>query len=321
MPTISVIGSLNTDLVSRVTRTPNGGETLITKSFNTGSGGKGANQAVACARLSRRKGTLDGLVSVDMFGAVGDDSFGKDLKRDLGNNCVFAEGVVEKKGEKSGVAIIIVEEESGENRILMSPNANYSLKPEGFLELSKRSGSYADLIVLQLEIPLDTTLQILKTAYERKIEVLLNPAPAQKLPKEAYKAVTHLIVNESEAAIITGNGGKSIEWAQECPERQMIRALGVPHVIITLGARGVCLMTHERGEVIEGQKTKVKDTTAAGDTFVGAYAVAITTNQRDRSFTALRAAVDWANKAAAKAVEKEGAQASIPWLDDVPPKP
>ena len=321
MPTINVIGSLNTDLVSRVTRVPAGGETLITKSFDTGSGGKGANQAVACARLSRRKGEFDGLVSVHMFGAVGDDSFGKDLKRGLEDNGISTSGVVEKQGEKSGVAVIIVEEDSGENRILMSPNANYSLKPEDFLELPKQFGHFADLIVLQLEIPLDSTLQILKTAYEHKVEVLLNPAPAQKLPKEAYKAVTHLIVNESEAAAITDNEEKNIDWANECPERQMLLDLKVPQVIITLGEHGVCLMTGERVALIDGHKAQVKDTTAAGDTFVGAYAVAMTTNKKDRSFAAVFAGVEWANKAAAKAVEKEGAQASIPWLDDVPEKP
>ena len=316
-----MIGSLNTDLVSRVTRAPSGGETVLTNSFETGSGGKGANQAIACARLSRQKSSLDGSIQVNMVGAVGDDSFGRDLKQGLEDNGISADGVTVKRGMKSGVAVIIVEEEKGENRILVSPNANFSLRPQDFQQLSKISGASPDLLILQLEIPLDTTLQILKATYEEQMEVLLNPAPAQKLPRDAYKAVTHLVVNETEAAIITGNEGKDIDWAVESPERLLLLNLGVPHVIITLGARGVCFMTQGRVELVEGQKVDVRDTTAAGDVFVGAYAVAITRNNKDRSFEAIRAAVESANRAAAKAVEKEGAQASIPWMDEVLAKP
>ncbi|KAL9124616.1 MAG: hypothetical protein Q9217_006069 [Psora testacea] len=252
-----------------------------------------------------------------MIGVVGDDFFGKDLRRGLENNGVDVTGVSVKEKENSGVATIIVVEQTGENRILMSPNANYSLKPELFTTLA---GPLPDLIVLQLEIPLDTTLQILKVAKEHGIEVLFNPAPAQKLPPEAYEAVTHLIVNESEAAIITGNGGMVLDWSIHSPHVRQLINLGVEHLILTLGASGVYYMEGRTnmGAIFDAEKVQVKDTTGAGDTFVGAYASAILRNGKDRSFTAMVKAVKWANKAAAKTVEREGAQCAIPWLDEVP---
>ena len=316
-PRIEVIGSLNLDLVSTTSRVPQGGETIITQSFTTGCGGKGANQAVACARLSRSQHDLsNGSVIVSMAGAVGDDSFGGDLLKGLRDNGVDAASVWVRKGEKSGVAVIIVEEDSGENRILMSPGANFSLKLADFTNLP---APLPDIIILQLEIPLDTTLQILKTAQQNNIEVLLNPAPAQKLPNEAYLAVTHLVVNESEASIVTGNEARDIDWRSDAAQHKTLLDLGARHVIITLGARGVCYLS--KGKPIQtfaAQKVNVKDTTAAGDTFVGAYAVAIMLN-RDRSETAMAKAIDWANQAAAKTVERPGAQSAIPWANELLP--
>ncbi|KAL9638587.1 MAG: hypothetical protein Q9164_001453 [Protoblastenia rupestris] len=317
-PRITVIGSLNTDLITRTARLPVPGETVISQSFDTGCGGKGANQAVACARLSRsRLSPQHGSVDVGMDGAVGDDLFGKTLLEGLHDNYVDATDVETRENEKSGVATIIVEEQTGENRILMSPNANYSLKPERYTTLGK---IHPDLIIMQLEIPLDATLGILKAAKEQKIEVLFNPAPAQKLPEEAYEAISHLIVNESEAAIITGNEGKDLDWSLSGPHMEHLFNLGVQHIVVTLGARGV--LYHDTIEAytktFKAEKVEVKDTTAAGDTFVGAYAVAILGNGKDRSPETMARAVAWANKAAAKTVEREGAQAAIPWLDDMP---
>ena len=275
---IAVIGSLNTDLITRTSRIPAAGETLISQSFDTGSGGKGANQAVACARLSPNN------VDVCMIGAVGDDAFGHDLIEGLQNDGVETSRVKITKGEKTGVAVIIVEEQTGENRILMSPNANYSLRAgdfnrlEDFWSMGMRASTGLDLIVLQLEIPVDTTLQILRTAKTNRIDVLLNPAPAQVLPKEAYRAVTHLIVNESEAAIVTNTADKNPDWSKWGPHFEAIIALGVQHVIITLGSEGVVYLENQQQKLWQfpAEKVNVVDTTAAGDTFVGAYAVAVT---------------------------------------------
>ena len=174
------------------------------------------------------------------------------------------------------MAVIIVEQQTGENRILMSPNANFSLRDSDFINLPV---PLPDLIVLQLEIPLNTTLQIIKLAGLHCIDVLLNPAPAQKLPNWAYAAVTHLIVNESEAAIITNQKDKNPDWTEAGEHFDTIVALGAQHVVITLGARGVIYLETRQKKLwrFDAENVRVVDTTAAGDTFVGAYAVAVTT--------------------------------------------
>ena len=314
-PCIRVIGSINIDLITRTSRIPAAGETIISQSFDTGHGGKGANQAVACARLSRKKDDGLGEVEVRMDGAVGADTFGEELIDGLRANGVTTTGIDRIAGEKTGAAVVIVEEQTGENRILMSPNANYSLAPSAYVHIC---GQLPDLIVLQLEIPLDTTLQILQTAKRMGIHVLLNPAPAQTLPKEAYSAVTHLIVNESEAAIITSSVDSNPSWTKWGDHFERLIALGVHHIILTLGGAGVIyLNTHEQKIWrFYAEKVNVIDTTAAGDTFVGAYAIAVMANAKTGWSTA--AAVNWANTVAAKTVERRGAQSAIPWLDEVP---
>ena len=322
-PTVLVVGSLNTDLITRTARIPAAGETLVSQSFDTGCGGKGANQAVACARLSRKKhdNADPAHANVRMVGAVGDDLFGQDLVKGLQANGVNTDGINVMKGEKSGVACIIVEESTGENRILVSPNANFSLKPGGDLISSIFSPTPPDLIVLQLEIPLDTTLKILESAYDRKISVVLNPAPAQILPKEAYRGVHHLIVNETEAAIITGTSQQNPSWLEWGNHVDKIIHLGVVNIIITLGAEGVVYLNTFRGKMWTwpAKEVQVVDTTAAGDTFVGAYVVALMRINPLPRYTAeqMTAVISWANEAASKAVEKQGAQTAIPWLDEV----
>ena len=319
-PLITVIGSLNTDLVTRTSRIPAAGETLISQSFDTGSGGKGANQAVACARLSHAKASPNhGSVKVEMIGAVGDDLFGSSLVEDLQRNGISTDGIRVHQGQKSGVAVIIVDEKTGENRILMSPNANFSLRPETFTDLPAPK---PDLIVLQLEIPLDTVLQILDLAHRHGIETLLNPAPAKKLPENAYSKITHLIVNESEASILTGDDQNKYDWTTIGAGWEALTRLGSRHVVVTLGSQGLCYTNcNVKGdkfehEFLSAKKVPVKDTTAAGDTFVGAYAAAIATT-KDRDFRHMMDIVAKANKAAAVTVQREGAQSSIPWADEV----
>lgn len=318
-PTILVIGSLNADLITRTSRIPASGETLTSLSFDTGSGGKGANQAVACARLSRRRDAVEqGDISVRMVGAVGDDIFGHDLLAGLSKDGVDTSGVKVKNGEKTGVSTIIVEEETGENRILFSPNANYTLKPEHFTSLPE---PLPDVIVLQLEIPLDTVLQILKIAHEKKIQVIFNPAPATVLPEEAYRCITYLIVNESEAMILSGDtSDQSLRGGALNRTIDYFRNLGVTHVTVTLGSRGA-FYSRGRSEYGESSayKAKVVDTTAAGDTFVGAYAVEVAKHLgkgSDKGEFNIIEAVNFAQKAAAKTVERKGAQAAIPWMDE-----
>lgn len=317
LPLITIIGSLNKDIVTRTFRMPSAGETLTTTSFDTGSGGKGANQAVACARLSRckdRTGLLPEHTNVQMIGAVGDDQFGRDLLEGLNKDGVDTTGVCVRKNEKTGVAIVIVEEMSGENRILVSPNANSTLLPENFASIPP---PYPDLIVLQLEIPPETVLRIMEVAKEAHIDVLLNPAPAVELPVHVYNGLTHLILNETEAGLLSKTSG---DLNLESTGRRYLD-IGVQNVVITLGARGAfyCSSGVEKGGIVGVGNVSVVDTTAAGDTFVGAYAVRVAKHKRDLSTFDLKKAVSWANTVASRAVEKEGAQNSIPWLDEIFP--
>ncbi|KAK6604854.1 ribokinase [Botrytis cinerea] len=328
---ITVIGSLNTDLVTLTPRVPTGGETLTATSFSTGPGGKGANQAVACARLSRPNPasapshTSD--VLVKMIGAVGDDEFGPSLISSLKNSLIDTTSIQTIPAQSTGVAVILVESSSGENRILLSPGANH--RP------SSLSTPLPSLLVLQLEIPLETVLQILSLASSLSIPVLLNPAPAVLLPDSAYPSITHLILNESEAAILTSRSVSAVEdpsfdWRIVTDE---FLGRGVKTVIVTLGSKGAILATPQTYTHIPAESNiKVVDTTAAGDTFVGAYAVDLVRHTSPSAFSStasatqptdqdqdqiLLSAVRKACKAAARTVEKEGAQSAIPWADEI----
>ncbi|PMD60002.1 ribokinase [Hyaloscypha bicolor E] len=310
LPVIAVIGSLNADLTSYTSRIPNGGETLHGTSFKTGSGGKGGNQACACAKLSRSStNLLTGSATVKMVGAVGNDQHGSMLLKDLQATGVNTSGVVVKDDVETGVAIIIVEESSGENRILLNAGANYSISPLQFEELQE---PYPDLIILQLEVPVETTVQILRAARKASVPVLLNPAPAVELPEEVYEGLDYLIVNESEVVILCGCSAEEIEDVENLPTvGRQFHEKGVKNVIVTLGGRGV-FFSVKGGEngLVEAKKVEVVDTTAAGDTFVGAYALEVVKGE----FNA-KSAVEMANRAAALTIGKKGAQSSIPWAD------
>ena len=319
-PIITTIGSLNVDVVVYTPRVPLGGETLTASSFHTGLGGKGANQAVACAKLSRSRASASatsGTADVRMVGAVGSDAYGSTMLAGLTGVGVDTSGVAVEEGASTGVATIIVEESTGQNRILLAPEANHSVLPERFADSLPQPTP--DLVIMQLEIPLPTVLQVLDTAKRQGVPVLLNPAPAVKLPLEYYPAVTHLVVNETEAALLTGCAESELD-----SEQGLARVAGIFHgygstnVLITLGGRGVYYSTSSTSSsevtagLVEAQKVQVVDTTAAGDTFVGAYALAVVGGDFD-----IRKAVEVANSAAAITVQRKGAQESIPWLDEL----
>ncbi|KAK4100897.1 Ribokinase-like protein [Parathielavia hyrcaniae] len=351
LPHITVLGSLNMDLVAYVPHHPLPGETLTADSFTTSPGGKGANQAVACAKLSRARrnhhahdgtGTGDGdgtgdtdgsgggaTAHVSMVGCVGADGYGAQLRASLAGYGVDVAGVVEAPSPPSqqhrdtGVALIIVDKPTGENRIVLSPGANHGLVPEDFGTLDRlRSlgsvpGRLPDLLVMQLEIPFGTVLAALAAARREGVDVLLNPAPARALPDKAYVGLVHLVVNETEAAILGGveEGLLEEEAGLEKVAGGFV-AKGVQNVIVTLGGRGVYYRSRDgRKGLVPAEKAKVVDTTAAGDTFVGRYALDAVGKKGD-AFD-IEAAVKRANKAAAKTVERAGAQDSIPWRDEV----
>lgn len=320
-PRITVLGSLNIDLVSYVSHHPLPGETMTASSFAVSPGGKGANQAVACAKLSSHRTTGVSSAKVYMVGSVGDDSYGTLLRENLSRHGVIVEGVAAKEGLKTGIAIIVVDEPTGQNRIILSPEANYSLRPEDFtaedgkFDQSLGEGKRPDLLILQLEIPLETVLRVIESAKATGVKVLLNPAPAVKLPDGVYGGLEHLVVNETEAAILGGVEESMLESEEgmEKVSRSFI-GKGVRNVIITLGGRGVYYMNVAGAKgLLPAEKAKVVDTTAAGDAFVGQYALeAVKKDGFD-----LAAAVQKSNRAGAKTVERLGAQDSIPFGDEL----
>ncbi|KAF2745034.1 ribokinase-like protein [Sporormia fimetaria CBS 119925] len=319
-PIISVIGSLNVDLVTRTPRVPVGGETLTSESFSIGYGGKGANQAVACARLSRTQSQAQNGqksdIEVRMVGAVGDDEFSTGFLPSLKESGLVVDRVQVLKGKKTGVAVIIVETDSGQNRIMLCPGANYDVPVKDLVEGDE------SVVLFQLELPLDVVLHNMKTAREKGVDTIINPAPAIPLRDEAYQGLGHLIVNETEAAILSGIENPT-NWDEVAA---VFISRGVKTVVITLGGDGVFYQTDKRhsqsqpGKLVPARKVKVVDTTAAGDTFAGAYTVAVAKWKAAASGEEfdLDAAITHANCASSMTVQKAGAQSSIPWVDEVP---
>ena len=314
-PRITILGSLNMDLVSYVPHPPLPGETLTANSFTTSPGGKGANQAVACGKLSRASDLSSPSAHVSMIGAVGADPYGTILLDGLKSYGVDVQGVAVREDQKSGIAIIVVDEPDGQNRIILSPEANHSLKPADFETLP---GPKPDLLIMQLEIPFETVMQALKAAKAAGVPVLLNPAPAQELPPDAYQGLAHLVVNETEAALLASCSESELDTFDGlCRIGDLFLTRGVQNVIITLGGRGV-YFANKAGKraLLPPNKTTVVDTTAAGDTFVGSYSLAVVAAANEQEFD-IEAAVAVANRAAAKTVSRKGAQVSIPWKDEL----
>jgi ribokinase len=319
-PVISVLGSLNIDLVSYVSHHPLPGETITSSRFNVFPGGKGANQAVACAKLSRTFDLKNPSVDVTMIGAVGADAYGSVLldslkSYDVGTNSII---VIKDGGaeSQSGIAMIIVDEPTGQNRIILSPGANNSLQPSHFAEIP---GPAPSLLIMQLEIPLETVIQAFKAAKTTGTPVLLNPAPAQVLPAEIYQGLAHLILNETEAALLSNKDESEFEDISVVEKAAAdFLSRGVRNVVITLGGKGA-YYTNDTGAngLIPALKVEVVDTTAAGDTFIGAYAVELAgAEQRSEKFDiekAVRSGI-WASS---KTVVRRGAQVSIPWKDEL----
>ncbi|KAI9721694.1 MAG: hypothetical protein M1828_005062 [Chrysothrix sp. TS-e1954] len=310
---VEVIGSLNIDLVTQTPRIPGPGETLRASSFSTGFGGKGANQAVACARLLPPS-SGHGADRVCMLGALGSDQFGKDFREQLKKEGIDATGVLKKEHEKTGSTVIIVEENTGENRILFTPAANDRLRPED-IELADRRGG---LVLLQLEIPLETVTDALRAAKASGKETVLNPAPAVPLPDEVYQLTTHLILNETEACVLSGIRSEELVASLDKAAEHFFMK-GVHTVVITLGAQGVFWRTSSNakdadvGEIVSARTiANVVDTTGAGDTFCGAYAAQLSQTSGSSTKDDIKAAIAFANKAASISVQRHGAQSSMP---------
>ncbi|MCF5665593.1 MULTISPECIES: ribokinase [Pseudomonas fluorescens group] len=295
---VVVVGSLNMDLVTRASRLPRAGETLIGQTFSTVPGGKGANQAVASARLG---------ADVSMIGCVGTDAYGTQLRDALQVEGIDCQAVSTVDGS-SGVALIVVDD-SSQNAIVIVAGSNGELTPAS-LQAFDAVLQAADVIVCQLEVPMNTVGYALKRGRELGKTVILNPAPASApLPAEWYASIDYLIPNESEATALSGVTVDSIDSAKAAANH-LIQA-GAGKVIITLGAQGALFTDGQGFEHLLAPKVKAVDTTAAGDTFVGGFAAALANGKSEAE------AIRFGQVAAALSVTRAGAQPSIPTLHDV----
>jgi len=301
---IVIIGSINMDLVLRVPRMPHPGETLSGGRFQTISGGKGANQAVACARLSADS------VKVAMIACLGDDAFGLELRAALRNDGIDDSHVSTIAGEASGVASILVDA-GGQNSIVLAAGANDALSP-AHIDDARSLIEQARIVVLQLETPLATVRHAIKLAHELGKIVVLNPAPAQALPADLLGQVEYLIPNEIEAAMLAGLSVASLDndAAIEAAVAKL-RAAGSANVLVTLGEKGVYAALSSGSVHFAAQPTKAVDTTAAGDTFIGGFVAALAEGRSEAD------AVAFGQRAAALSVARIGAQTSIPYRHEL----
>ncbi|WP_229496586.1 ribokinase [Massilia polaris] len=293
VPRVVVVGSVNMDLVFRTPRMPAPGETITGDGFQQVPGGKGANQAVAAARQG---------AAVGFVGMIGNDSFGQMALESLGREGIATTHMTTDLSAASGVAGIFVDDH-GENSIVLAPGANAVLS-EAHVEAAAAAIGGADYLICQLESPIASVARAIAIAREHGVRVVFNPAPAAQLPDGLLASVDYLILNETEATQLTGLAVLDRASAAEAAAALLARGAGA--VLLTMGAGGVLVATTGHERFVPAVKVKAVDTTAAGDTFVGALTVAI-----GRGLD-LDDAVTQAQHAAALTVTRMGAQTSIP---------
>ncbi len=290
---VVVVGSLNMDLVARAPRIPQPGETIIGRDFHTLPGGKGANQAVAAARLG---------AAVAMVGRVGSDAFARLLLDNLAAAGADHTYVIQDPGAATGVALIVVDA-AGQNSIVVASGANMRLSPAD-VEAAETAIASADVLLVQLETPLETVTRAAQLAHAHGVTVILNPSPAQPLPPALLSLVDVLVLNESETALLTGLPIDSLVRVEAAAGA--LRASGVGVVILTLGERGALLAQAGSTQAFPVFRVTVVDTTAAGDAFMGGLGVALAEGQ------SLAESIRWGNAAGALAATQLGAQPSLP---------
>ncbi|WP_249870533.1 ribokinase [Oceanobacillus saliphilus] len=284
-PTITVIGSINVDMVTTTDVLPNQGETLVGREFHIKPGGKGANQAIAAARLG---------ANVNMIGRVGQDKNGTDMLQVLKDENVSTSMVKTVANVNTGIANILLS--NRDNRIIIVPGANDEVTPH-FLKQFKKEIIQSDLVLIQFEIPLETILYCLDLCYENNIPIVVNPAPAKELPYDYWLKATYITPNETEAE-------------QLFKGREKESALN-NKLIITKGENGVSYYKNDELVNTPAYSVTPVDTTGAGDTFNGALCVALSEHK------SLSAAIHFANAAAALSIQKFGAQGGMPTRSEV----
>lgn len=296
MKKVVVAGSINMDLVTVCERAPKGGETLFGKEFFQVPGGKGANQAVAIGKLGTQ---------VTMLGKIGNDSFGKDLVASMKNSGVNTE-YIENSASSTGIAKIIVEA-NGQNRILVVSGANMDVD-RAYIDRHIDVINDSDILVTQLEIPIDTVEYVLKKAKEAGKITILNPAPAAQLNDEIIKNSDIIIPNESELGIITSMPTNTLNEIEAAAQKLL--NMGVKELIVTLGSQGSLHLNKKGSTLHSAYKVNAVDTTAAGDSFIGGLVKNIQDDNLDE-------AIEFATKVSAITVTRKGAQISIPTIEEV----
>ena len=295
---ILVVGSSNTDMVIKAAHLPRPGETILGGTFFMNPGGKEANQAVAIARLGG---------SVTFICKTGSDIFGHQSQQLFEEEGINTSYVFSDSGNPSGVALITVDEKA-ENCIVVASGANANLLPSD-LEKAEEAIERADLVLMQLEVPMETVCFVADIAWQKGKKVILNPAPAHPLPADLLRHLYLITPNETEAEMITG-----VKITDESSAGEAARALsgmGVQHVIITLGSKGALIYSNGKAEMVPALKVEAVDTTAAGDVFNGALTVALSEGR------SLKEAARFACKASAISVTRVGAQSSAPYRNEV----
>jgi ribokinase len=296
-PRIVVVGGSNTDLVARAPRLPLAGETLLGESYFKAAGGKGANQAVAAARLGAH---------VTFVCRLGADDLGDQAMAGFIADGIDTRQVVRDPACSSGVALIAVDMSSGDNSIIVIPGANGRLGPAD-VEAAEAQISAADMLVCQLESPLETTLRALEIARKNRVPAILNPAPARDLPDSLLGLVSVLTPNETEAALLSGGDAST-----PLDSAQRLLARGAGCVIVTLGPQGALIVDNEGERRVPGRAVaRVVDTTGAGDCFTGALAVALSEGKTIDESAA------FATQAASLSVTRAGAQPGMPFRREI----
>lgn len=295
-PKIVVVGSANTDFVVHLPHLPAKGETALGDQFHVVRGGKGANQAVAAARLGGE---------VTFVARLGNDDFGREALSAYQTEGLHTDYVVLDKELPSGVALIMVSQ-AGDNLIAVAPGANGRLSPQDVLA-AESAIAEADCLLLQLETPLETVRTAAELAHRHQVRVILNPAPAQRLATDLLKLVDVLTPNEREAAFLVGSGDDSLKRLENHDFLSDLSSrVNVPTLIVTLGSKGAWFRSQGQEVRVPAFPVVPLDTTAAGDAFNGALAVALARGEN------LFQAIAWANAAGAISTTRAGAQPSLP---------
>ncbi|KAI0977233.1 Ribokinase-like protein [Xylaria arbuscula] len=332
---IAIVGGLDADLIMIANRIPDRGESVLANEYEEALGGKGANSAIATYRTCHKKphesateseelkqcgGVNDDYgdnIQVKMVGAVGDDRYGKMFIDELSKNGIDVSGVAIVPNTRTSICFVMIEEHLRENRCLFTLGATAIWKKEDFMKPEDLGGgTRPDLVIAQMEIDKEVVEKMIETASQASIDFCLNAAPATPLSKHAYRHITHLLVNESEAAILSGRDRDEVNEGTWSMIAEEFLSRGVQNVVITLGAKGAFYATSgDRGHCLAFD-INVVDTTGAGDAFTGAYGASYL-RQKARGQWDIRSAVVRSNKAAAMTIQAMGAQEGIPWGDEI----